>query len=222
METLNVDDHVAYHVNDKVFNGKMEKHEIKEYYTKWALQYEKDLAPGRYDGPMMAAETCAQCFNENDRENVRVLDVAAGTGAVGEQLVKRGFSDIHALDPSEGMLEVAKGKNVYTKLLNEYLTEDKLPVPEGYYNCVTSSGGMGDGHIPCEALYEIIRIVKSGGYVVIVMREEYLYNVPEYKDRLEPLMAKLEAEGKWTRIERRVVPNYAFKKDGLIFIYKVQ
>ncbi|XP_021375851.1 Williams-Beuren syndrome chromosomal region 27 protein-like isoform X1 [Mizuhopecten yessoensis] len=221
MEDLKDEDDAAYNTNATAFNGSMDRHEIIQYYSEWAYQYEEDLAPGRYDGPMMTAETCAQYFKKKDRQNVRILDVAAGTGLVGELLAKKGFSDIHALDPSEGMLELAKRKQVYKTFLNEYLTEDKLPVPDSFYNCVTSSGGMGDGHIPCEALYEIIRIVKSGGYVVIAMREEYLYNVPEYKDRLEPLMAKLEAQGKWVNVERRVVPNYAFKKNGLIFIYKV-
>ncbi|XP_021375938.1 Williams-Beuren syndrome chromosomal region 27 protein-like isoform X5 [Mizuhopecten yessoensis] len=190
MEDLKEEDDAAYNTNASVFNGSMEKHDIIQYYSEWAYQYEEDLAPGRYDGPMMAAETCAQYFKKKDRQNVRILDVAAGTGLVGELLAKKGFSDIHALDPSEGMLELAKRKQVYKTFLNEYLTEDKLPVPDS-------------------------------GYVVIVMREEYLYNVPEYKDRLEPLMAKLEAQGKWVNVERRVVPNYAFKKNGLIFIYKV-
>ncbi|XP_021375861.1 Williams-Beuren syndrome chromosomal region 27 protein-like isoform X2 [Mizuhopecten yessoensis] len=190
MEDLKDEDDAAYNTNATAFNGSMDRHEIIQYYSEWAYQYEEDLAPGRYDGPMMTAETCAQYFKKKDRQNVRILDVAAGTGLVGELLAKKGFSDIHALDPSEGMLELAKRKQVYKTFLNEYLTEDKLPVPDS-------------------------------GYVVIAMREEYLYNVPEYKDRLEPLMAKLEAQGKWVNVERRVVPNYAFKKNGLIFIYKV-
>jgi len=55
---------------------------------------------------------------------------------------------------------------------------------------------------------------------VTVMREEYL-EIPEYKDKLENLMHKLEKQGKWKRVKRSVVPNYAFNKTGVIFRYKI-
>ena len=35
----------------------------------------------------------------------------------------------------------------------------------------------------------------AGGLVVISVREDYLTEVAEYKDRLEPLMKQLETEG---------------------------
>jgi len=41
------------------------------------------LSPDRYNGPSMAAEACARCFGEKEREHATVLDVAAGTGRVG-------------------------------------------------------------------------------------------------------------------------------------------
>ena len=49
-------------------------------------------------------------------KNARILDVGAGTGLVGEYLKKRGFCNLDALEPSLGMLEVAKTKNVYKNL----------------------------------------------------------------------------------------------------------
>ena len=30
------------------------------------------------------------------------------------------------------------------------------------YDCLAVAGGMGEGHIPCAALHEMIRIVKPG------------------------------------------------------------
>ncbi|KAJ8317688.1 hypothetical protein KUTeg_005592 [Tegillarca granosa] len=138
-----------------------------------------------------------------------------------EELNKRGFKDIDALDPAEGMLEKAKKKNIYNKLLCEFMTEEKLPIDQGYYDCVVSSGGFGDGHIPIEALYEMIRIVKPGGIIVIAMREEYLENVESYKDKLEPLMKKMEENGLWKKIDRYVMEEYAFSKTGVIFVYMV-
>lgn len=48
------------------------------------------------------------------KRNVTILDVAAGTGLVGEELVKAGFSvsNITALDLNIDMLEVARKKGI--------------------------------------------------------------------------------------------------------------
>lgn len=60
-----------------------------------------------------------------------------------------------------------------------------------------------------------------GGKIVIVMRQEYLEYVGDYKDALEPLMQQLEADGKWDLISRTVVPNYSFNKNGVVFKFQV-
>lgn len=55
---------------------------------------------------------------------------------------------------------------------------------------------------------------------MIVMREEYLEHVSDYKDKLEPLMKELELSGLWIKLERRIVPKYSFENNGVIFIFK--
>ena len=59
-----------------------------------------------------------------------------------------------------------------------------------------------------------------GGNVIIVMREEYIY-MSCYNDILEPLMEKLELEKKWKMIQRSVIPEYAFQKSGLLYVFEV-
>jgi ubiquinone/menaquinone biosynthesis C-methylase UbiE len=59
---------------------------------------------------------------------------------------------------------------------------------------------MGEGHIPVTAIAEMIRVVKPGGTVVIVMREEYLTYVKEYVNKLEPYMKDLEDKGFWKQV----------------------
>ena len=53
------------------------------------------------------------------------------------------------------------------------------------------------------------------------MREEYLFYVAEYVDRLEPFMQQLAEKGWWSVEERTVVPKYSFDKNGVIFVYRV-
>ncbi|XP_050724396.1 uncharacterized protein LOC127002461 isoform X2 [Eriocheir sinensis] len=63
--------------------------------------------------------------------------------------------------------------------------------------------------------------VPKGGFVIIVMRHEFLQTVPSYKDKLEPYMDQLEADGKWKKVERRIVPNYFCDKEGLVFVFRI-
>lgn len=82
------------------------------------------------------------------------------------------------------------------------------------------AGAFGEGHIPTNGARELVRIVKSGGLVIIVMRKEYLTYVAEYVDRLEPLFKLLENEGIWSRLADFNVENYSFNKTGRVFVFQ--
>jgi hypothetical protein len=66
------------------------------------------------------------------------------------------------------------------------------------------------------------RVVAPGGYVILVMRAEYLTTVDEYRNRLEPLMRKMcdQPERAWTQVARIEVPNYSFDKTGVVYIFQ--
>ena len=83
------------------------------------------------------------------------------------------------------------------------------------------SGAFGEGHIPTDGIRELARICKPGGFVILVMREEYLFYVNEYMNRLEPLMKKMECEENiWQSVSRLQVENYSFRKNGIVFVFK--
>lgn len=84
-----------------------------------------------------------------------------------------------------------------------------------------TSGSFGEGHIPAEGIRELIRVVKPGGFIINVMRKEYLNYVKDYAGRLEPLMDKLEREENlWSSVAKFDVDNYSFNKSGQIFVFK--
>ena len=60
-------------------------------------------------------DTVQEEFKDTPKDKVKVMDAGAGTGLVGVELHKFGFTTIDALDISPGMLNEAKKKNVYKK-----------------------------------------------------------------------------------------------------------
>ena len=70
-------------------------------------------------------------------------------------------------------------------------------------------------YVVCSSL----RIV--GGIVVIVTRTDYLETCPDFKGQLEPLMEKLEMEGKWKKLKRDVGAMYYLDKEAVCYKYEV-
>lgn len=197
--------------------------EVANFYDKWAddLEYEKELPDDVYNAPVVTAAAAAEGLTDEQKAQARVFDVAAGTGLCAVQLKKHGFRHIDALDPSQGMLDKAKEKDIYDRYICDFITDKHLDIEDNTYDVLTVSAGFGEGHIPCSALHEMVRVVKPGGRIVLVTREQHLHTVDEYKDRLEPLMDRLEAEGKWKRLTRKIFKGFFLDKDGIMWIYQV-
>lgn len=197
--------------------------EVAGFYSEWANgdEYEKELPPELFNAPIVTAAAAAEGIPESERGNMKVFDVAAGTGLCGLQLKRLGFKHIDALDPAEGMLQKAKEKDIYERYICDYITDKPLDIEPDTYDALTISAGLGEGHIPCGALYEMIRVVKPGGTISIVTREEHLHTVEQYIDKLEPLMQKLENEGKWKQLKREIFKGFFLDKDGILWKFQV-
>ena len=72
--------------------------ELIDAYAEWAPSYDADSMDAfGYRAPDTAADFVAACLP--DRES-RILDVGAGTGLVGERLLKHGFSRVSGVASS--------------------------------------------------------------------------------------------------------------------------
>ncbi|KAK7481250.1 hypothetical protein BaRGS_00027510 [Batillaria attramentaria] len=191
-------------------------------YDDTSEKYDDYVKAFGYAGASQAAKTVGEMYPDpKQRETVRILDIAAGSGLVGVDLQKMGFRHMDALDPSQGMLDVAKKRGVYTNFYCNYIDDKQLPIPENSYDGIVIAGGMGENQIPCSALHEMIRLVKPGGYIVNVTRVEHLQNCSDYIGRLDKLMEELEKQGKWKQITRTTFPNILRGKDGLLLVHQV-
>ncbi|KAK3103855.1 hypothetical protein FSP39_022431 [Pinctada imbricata] len=173
-----------------------------------------------YRGPYIVAENVASLYNDEQKSVVNILDVGAGTGLAGLELRKFGFTNIDGLEPSKGMLQKAKEKGAYKNLICMPITKDPLDVPAGSYDAITVAGCFGQNHIKCDAIYEMIRLVKPGGYICIATRTENLENVEEYKNRFYPLCDDLEKSGKWKKIKEELC-YYQNDREGIVFCFQI-
>ena len=133
-------------------------------YKVWASSYDDDFAKKNdYRSPVLISNYYDKYSNKND---VPVLDVGAGTGLVAEVMNKKNTIDIDAIDISPEMLESAKSKNCYNKLIEADLTKN-LDIDNNYYGAIVSAGTFTHGHIGPNALDELLRVTKPSGLFVI-------------------------------------------------------
>lgn len=211
----------TYQVNEMCFQPGLKTKEVMSCYDSWSTSYDKMMVDGTYNGPRMALEEVLDHVPVSQRSTCRVLDVAAGTGQLGSMLASAGFMLLDAVEPSLGMLAILREKNVYNTLYDVYMGNGDTTITPDTYDVVVVVGAMGENHLPVSSVDHMISVTKPGGLVIIVMREENMVTVEAYRDKLEPHMDDLEERGCWTRVTRKVIPNYFCDKDGLVLTYRV-
>ena len=166
--------------------------ELQERYDSWADAYDKDLEE---DFAWNAPRTAALVFAKLVPKEAAVLDAGAGTGLVGEVLAELGYTDMVAMDLSEGMLEQARQKQVYRECRQMVLGEP-LDFESGQFDGIISVGVFTLGHAPASSFDELIRITKPEGLIVFSLRTD-VYQEGGFKEKLDDLVAA----GRWSLAE---------------------
>ncbi|XP_064616617.1 methyltransferase-like protein 27 [Liolophura sinensis] len=186
--------------------------EVVKGYAEWVQNgYDSDFEAITHRGHVLVGDLISELFPSN-REDVYILDIAAGTGRVGQALTDRGFRRIDALDPCLPMLEEAKKKNVYQRYINDRVSGDPLDIPEGTYDAVTCSAAFVHGHLPAEAIIELLRLIKTGGFIAMVGNAEYWEAIPEYREKMAGVIQKLESEKKLKVIKKEIKEGFIGQK----------
>ena len=98
-------------------------------------------------------------------KNIKILDAGAGTGIIGEMLIKQGYMNIDALDISQKMLDIAEKKNVYKRLICAPLSDIRIEqIQTAEYDVVLCAGTIVYGQAKPVALNECVRHVRPGQY----------------------------------------------------------
>lgn len=166
--------------------------ELVARYDQWAKDYDADVERDfEYQGPQRAAGF----FTRYVPKEARILDAGAGTGLMGEVLGKLGYSNLVAMDISQGMLEEARKKGVYRELYQMVMGEP-LDFSTDSFDAVVSVGVLSIAHAPASSFDELVRITRTGGYIVFTLRPD-VYENNGFKEK----QLALESEGKWKLVE---------------------
>ena len=82
--------------------------EVVDFYDSWALTYDESVEKSASADIALAA-VLSQFPDEKGRDEIKILDIAAGTGRVGMKLFENGFRQIDAIEPSQEMLNILLG-----------------------------------------------------------------------------------------------------------------
>ena len=135
----------------------------------------------------------------------KILDAGCGTGLVGEILNKNSFQNLIGVDFSQEMLNIAKQKNVYQSLDLVDLTK-KLDYEDNLFDAVICAGTFTCGHVGPEALREMVRITKQGGYICFTVRKQEWEASPYMQ-----IINDLEDSKAWQKLEH-ITTGYNLKE----------
>ena len=123
-------------------------------------------------------------------------------------------------DGNYAMLQKLQEKKVYKRsfcaMLGNKNAQIHPDIPDGSYDVVLIMGGFAQSHLPINSLYQAARALKPGGLFINLMTKIHLDIVENLRD-LEPLMAKMESEGIWQKVEIFLDSE---QKQGVYHIYR--
>ena len=178
--------------------------EVLEYYKHWTdnNKYNKDMVEWNYTAPK---ETVAVVKKYTSNKNFKILDAGCGTGLVGVELKKFGYSHIDGVDFSQDMLDLVP-QDIYRNLQKVDLNAD-LKFRDNTYDVIICVGTFTYGHVKAHALDEFIRITKDKGLICFTINEG-IYEEYGFDNKIKEL-----SDNKSWNVKEFFKSNYIKTKD---------
>ena len=142
--------------------------EVRELYDDWSKndKYNQDMIDWEYSGPR---EVVSAFLPHASNKGIKILDAGCGSGLVGEELSKEGYSIIHGADIAAKLMNSIPA-GIYQELHNIDLNKP-INFTDDFFDAVLCVGTFTFGHVKARALSEFTRIVKSGGIIGFTINE---------------------------------------------------
>ncbi len=127
-----------------------------------------DEVAGGFDYYGQTTKLRAQCIKNYLSSDSKILDVGIGDGGLAS--LYHTNQNIVGIDISSNMLKIAKQRAPYVKLVSG--DGQHLPFGDETFSCVVSSETMYYADNPIYFLQELYRVIRKGGRVIIISRNE--------------------------------------------------
>ena len=170
-----------------------ETNEVMKYYDEWGEnnKYDQDMENWNYTGPK---ETSSVFIKHETNKDAKIYDAGCGTGLVGVELKKYGFTNFYGADLSQKLLDLVP-KGLYKKLEKVDLNKS-IEAEDNVYDAVMCVGTFTFGHVKPPALDEFIRITKNKGLICFTINEG-IHEEYGFDKKIE----ELKNQNKWKEIE---------------------
>ena len=178
--------------------------QLLKYYQDWTNnnKYNKDMVDWNYTAPQ---ETVSVLKKYAFDKNFKILDAGCGTGLVGIELKKHGYTNIEGVDFSQNMLDLVPN-GLYKKI--EKVDLNKLiKFKDNTYDVVMCVGTFTYGHVKTQALDELIRIIKNNGLICFTINEG-IYEEYGFDKKIKELSDK-----KYWKVKEFFKSDYITTKD---------
>ena len=141
-------------------------------------------------------------------KEAKILEAGCGTGNIGRAALQAGYADLEGFEPSAKMIEEAKKKNVFKKIIQGFLTvPEEMPKEyEGAFDVVFSVGVFLHPNHAYAPAYECLLYAAKKGGLIMVSTDEFDQTPGEKEYRIK--REAMEKEGKWELLEERQVEKY--------------
>ena len=142
--------------------------EVRDLYDDWSKndKYNQDMIDWEYSGPR---EVVSAFLPHASNKDIKILDAGCGSGLVGEELSKEGYSIVHGADIAAKLMNSIPA-GIYQELHNIDLNKP-INFTDDFFDAVLCVGTFTFGHVKAKALSEFTRIVKSGGIIGFTINE---------------------------------------------------
>ena len=169
------------------------KEKVLDYYDNWTKkeQYNTDMVVWNYEAP----QNTASLLNKHAIDKkINILDAGCGTGLVGKELKKYGYSNLTGVDFSQSMLDLIPTGIYHTIDLIDL--NEPLKYGNNTFDAIMCVGTFTYGHVKAHALNEFIRIVNYQGLICFTINEG-IYKEYEFDKKID----ELTTNNQWEIIE---------------------
>jgi SAM-dependent methyltransferase len=175
---------IIFHLIEDDQKVELRFHDYPEIYNRQGLYEQLFYDRLKCTSPKVVGEILKKTLDsmEQNFSEMRVLDLGAGNGMMGEVLKANGVARLIGIDiiPEAKEACFRDRPDLYddyyvTDFMN-LTSEEKRDIEGWSFDCLTSVAALGFGDIPPKAFFQGLQFVKTGGWVAFNIKETFLDN----------------------------------------------